>query len=988
MEELLVVRRSNNNNDDDDDHDDGHHHVGQDEGIVLVNENDDDDDDDDGDDDAPLPHLQITQLENYSNNNNASNKTNTDFFPCTTLIVYSERSIVDYGGDADDNDRTEQLEIVQIPGTLVYIPNLYPEFFHDDSNDDDGNDGDRDGGGVDDAPPPLPPPPLPPLAIPPQPLLPQLQLVPRQQQQQQQQLPHQDDDNDLENDADTDTDDDEIDDEDEEENGNDDNDMFDVDDDEDDDNDDDDNEWPGDNEWLGLLQVAPRVLPTRQPPPDVLELEYTYPNDFFGRSWKDVIVRDAVRGWYHYYRLLIDPSCTEIPDWMFHQCDALVELVFPHGSKIIRIGKHAFAYCKNLRRINKLPVGLEKLDYHAFNHCERIEGMLIIPYSVAQVCFSCFGYCASITSVVFEPAPPTTTPADVDLQQRVFEYCIGITTVQLPKFLRAIQFCCFEGCTALVDIPIPGTVLDVSIRSFNGCSSLQSIDLPESVTAIHEKAYMNCTALESVTIRHASSSLERFLRLDTNIFQGCTALSIIRIHPWLFPKLLQSMYNDPNFLFQFMRDYHSQMDQYVQWKRSETILVQQKLLVRINNDKIKAELVQKELVARINNDKIKAKLVALAVIGLEVTTGYYYCFFILAWGLMYFCNLARLRKIRVRIENDGSVTTSITGLWNTALYYFLLDLLLASIFCSLVRLVNFCASIDNNGRVTIALVDYIDYTDYFNVTFTYILLCLLIVWNIVPINNFLLLASIFCSLVRLVKFCASIDNDGRVTIALVDYIDSIDYFNVALNYTLLCLLIVRDIVPINNRRDFLSWTKTIFVSLFVGIIMNGTTTTGFNVFSVLTWGLVYSIECKLARLEKLRVGIENDDGVHNNWHHRRLRVISYFWICIKIIVVSYFVVGNMKLTGYIGLFVYWGVTYNVDLENLHNAVQHDGRIDNEGINNNRRRQRVLWYLMSCIKTIVVSVFVVSFITTTTSNETISTILSLSTQLVLFLFTCM
>ncbi|OEU05906.1 hypothetical protein FRACYDRAFT_257474 [Fragilariopsis cylindrus CCMP1102] len=76
--------------------------------------------------------------------NNPNNNNNNNFFPCTALIVYSKKNIFGYGNDGD-NDRTEQLEIVEIPGTFVYIPNFFPDFFHDKDND-----GDRDLGGVGD----------------------------------------------------------------------------------------------------------------------------------------------------------------------------------------------------------------------------------------------------------------------------------------------------------------------------------------------------------------------------------------------------------------------------------------------------------------------------------------------------------------------------------------------------------------------------------------------------------------------------------------------------------------------------------------------------------------------------------------------------------------------------------------------------------------------------------------------------------------------
>ena len=248
-----------------------------------------------------------------------------------------------------------------------------------------------------------------------------------------------------------------------------------------------------------------------------------------------------------------------------------MELVFPDGKgKLDRIGRSAFGHCKNLRRMNKLPAGLTKLDEHAFNQCERIEGELIIPSSIERVGTACFGHCYSITSVVFEPSSAT-----LELRHGSFRHCTGLTTAVLPQKLSLIPGYCFEGCTALVDIPIPGTVQIIQMKAFYHCSSLQSVDLPENVTSILAGAYAECTALSSVTIR-ASSLPPRFilfvpnpsLILRTfipNIFQGCPALSSFQIYPWQWPCLFAAMQNDPSFIFKFLRDYHYQMDRYVQW---------------------------------------------------------------------------------------------------------------------------------------------------------------------------------------------------------------------------------------------------------------------------------------------------------------------------------------------------------------------------------------------------------------------------------------
>ena len=146
----------------------------------------------------------------------------------------------------------------------------------------------------------------------------------------------------------------------------------------------------------------------RVPTPEEVELEYTFPQDFQGRSWQDVVTIGQ------YFRLIIDLSCIEIPYEKFLHCKYLIEIVYPEGteSKQFRIGHWAFGYCCNLQRMNRFPDGLVKLGESAFVRCSKLQGRITIPPSIRCVRSSCFSNCKSITSVAFESS--TATQAETD----------------------------------------------------------------------------------------------------------------------------------------------------------------------------------------------------------------------------------------------------------------------------------------------------------------------------------------------------------------------------------------------------------------------------------------------------------------------------------------------------------------------------------------------------------------------------------------------
>ena len=300
------------------------------------------------------------------------------------------------------------------------------------------------------------------------------------------------------------------------------------------------------------------------PTPEEVQLEFTYPQDFVGRSWEDVVQR-------RHYRLLIDPSCIKIPYERFVNCIYLIEIVFAENSCLTEIGELAFGSCLNLQRMNPFPDGLVELGHSAFRGCWSLEGRIIIPPSIQFVRKSCFAYCESITSVVFESSTATTTV--LELEDEIFMYCKELRSVRLPNNLTVIPRECFCGCRSLIDVPIPGTVREVRTHALNGCSSLVSLDLPRNVTTIQNYAYAHCTSLKTVAIRSSSPNLQ----VGNGVFNDCPSLETMKVYPWIFPKLFHAVdasnlgIDDyqPNFMYKFYRKYEHQLALYRQQQQQQ-----------------------------------------------------------------------------------------------------------------------------------------------------------------------------------------------------------------------------------------------------------------------------------------------------------------------------------------------------------------------------------------------------------------------------------
>jgi len=300
-----------------------------------------------------------------------------------------------------------------------------------------------------------------------------------------------------------------------------------------------------------------------------VELEYTYPNDFVGRVWEDVVRRDAVAGRYHYFRLILDPSCTEIAEAFFSGCSFLIEIVCLDGTALIRVGARAFSYCRNLQRI-RLPEGLKFIEAEAFEACSSLEE-ISIPSTVILVGLECFARSKSLRRVVFVEPLSSSSVADtaatrVEIRDYAFWYCENLQSVKLPRNMTSIPKCCFRRCCSLINVPVPVAVRAIMEDSFRDCTSLASIDLSKNIDLIGWGAYFGCSSLQSVTLRSSSSNL----RIGGEICHNCPALSTITVFPSVWPQLFQSMNSEihPNFIYKFIRNYYYQMDRLVQWKKS------------------------------------------------------------------------------------------------------------------------------------------------------------------------------------------------------------------------------------------------------------------------------------------------------------------------------------------------------------------------------------------------------------------------------------
>ncbi len=126
-------------------------------------------------------------------------------------------------------------------------------------------------------------------------------------------------------------------------------------------------------------------------------------------------------------------------------------------------------------------------------------GHLEIPYSLGGYTVTCIG-------------------------KNAFEYCDGITSIDIPDSIVTIDEKAFHLCTNLSSpIVIPDSVTFIGIRAFASCSKAPSFTINNSVTTIGDEAFYGCSSLTTITIPNSITII------NNGVFSSCSSLIDVNI---------------------------------------------------------------------------------------------------------------------------------------------------------------------------------------------------------------------------------------------------------------------------------------------------------------------------------------------------------------------------------------------------------------------------------------------------------------------------
>ncbi len=182
-----------------------------------------------------------------------------------------------------------------------------------------------------------------------------------------------------------------------------------------------------------------------------------------------------------------DGSVKSIREYAFLNRNSLTSISIPDN--IISIGFDAFYGCINLVDIS-ISNAITEIGSGAFNNTAYYnnsdnweDGVLYISNHLIR---------ARSVEGDYAIKPGTKTIAD-----NAFQYCSGLTNVNIPNSVLNIGSYSFAYCYGLTNIDIPNSVLSIGSYSFEGCTNLSNVIISASDVSIEIGAFSGTAYYEN-----------------------------------------------------------------------------------------------------------------------------------------------------------------------------------------------------------------------------------------------------------------------------------------------------------------------------------------------------------------------------------------------------------------------------------------------------------------------------------------------------------
>ncbi len=199
------------------------------------------------------------------------------------------------------------------------------------------------------------------------------------------------------------------------------------------------------------------------------------------------------------------------------------------ASGVTSIGEGVFASCDNMATVTFAAGSqLTTIGNGAFNYCTGLTS-IEIPASVTSIGSGAFSECTGLATVSFAAGSQLKAIGDYAFSNS------GLTSITIPASVTSISRYAFYGCSGLTTVSFAaGSQLEsIGDCAFNYCTDLTSIEIPASVTSICFNAFWGCSSLATMTVEAGNTkydsrnSCNAIIETSSNtLIAGCKGTTI------------------------------------------------------------------------------------------------------------------------------------------------------------------------------------------------------------------------------------------------------------------------------------------------------------------------------------------------------------------------------------------------------------------------------------------------------------------------------
>ena len=213
-------------------------------------------------------------------------------------------------------------------------------------------------------------------------------------------------------------------------------------------------------------------------------------------------------------KLNLDKTFTEFEDGVFLECN-VVEVNFIEAPSVYRIGTAAFM---GTRVKMKLPESLVEIGAYAFYDSSFEDKYVVIPDSVAKIGDFAFSKC-DLHSVEL-PHNLKVLPEDL------FSHSKLKHIPKLPETLEKIGAHCFFDCKDMSgELEVPDSVEEIGGSAFANCPNITKAKLSSKIKRLASELFTGCTNLREVILP------DKVEMIGFRVFEECIKMTEVHIPP-------------------------------------------------------------------------------------------------------------------------------------------------------------------------------------------------------------------------------------------------------------------------------------------------------------------------------------------------------------------------------------------------------------------------------------------------------------------------